>query len=74
MIPLGNQKLAQRLIITPWIKKRLAEIPLENIADELDRNPDATGNYERAAFGAGQIGALIKEIKPIETIIEEMVS
>ncbi len=74
LIPLGRQKLAQRMILTPWIKKRLAEIPAENIADELDRNPDATGNYERAAFGAGQIGALIKEIKPIKAIIEEMVS
>ncbi len=74
LIPLSSMKLAQRLIITPWIKKRLAEIPLEGIADELDRNPDATGNYERAAFGAGQIGALIKDIKPIKDIIEEMVS
>jgi hypothetical protein len=26
------------------------------------------------AFGAGQIGALIKDIKPIKEIIEEMVS
>lgn len=74
LIPLGNQRLAQRMILTPWMKKRLTEIPAETIADELDRNPDATGNYERAAFGAGQIGALIKEIKPIKTIIEEMVS
>lgn len=74
LIPLGNQRLAQRMILTPWIKKRLAEIPVESISDELDRNPDATGNYERAAFGAGQTGALIREIKPVKTIIEEMVS
>jgi len=74
LFPLGSKRLAQRLIVTPWIKDRLAEIPVENIADELDRNPDATGNYERAAFGAGQISALIRDIKPIRAIIEEMVS
>lgn len=74
LIPLGNMKLANRLIITPWIRERLADPSTKNIADELDRNPDATGNYERAAFGAGQISALIKDIKPIKAIIEEMVS
>jgi len=74
LFPFGSKRLAQRLIVTPWIKDRLAEIPVENIADELDRNPDATGNYERAAFGAGQVSALIRDIKPIRAIIEEMVS
>lgn len=74
LIPLTSMKVAQRVIITPWIKKRLAQTPLESIADELDRNPDATGNYERAAFGAGQIGALIADVKPVKAIIEEMVS
>ncbi|MFO7569786.1 MAG: nitronate monooxygenase [Smithellaceae bacterium] len=74
LIPLGQGKLAQRLIMTPWIKERLSEDPAKNISDELERNPDETGNYERAAFGAGQSGALIKEIKSIRTIIEEMVS
>lgn len=74
LFPLGSKRLAQRLIVTPWIKERITETSVENIADELDRNPDATGNYERAAFGAGQVGALIKDIKPIRAIIEEMVS
>lgn len=74
LIPLTSAKLAQRLIITPWIKERLASIPLEGLADELDRNPEASGNYERAAFGAGQIGALIKDIKSIKDVIHEMVS
>lgn len=67
-------KLLQRLILTPWLRERLADPMAKNIADELDRNPDATGDYERAAFGTGQIGALIKDIKPIKAIIEEMVS
>lgn len=74
MIPLSNMKLLQRLILTPWLRERLADPMAKNIADELDRNPDATGDYERAAFGTGQIGALIKDIKPIKAIIEEMVS
>jgi len=74
LFPLGSKRLAQRLIITSWIKDRLAEKALEKIADELERNPEATGEYERAAFGAGQVSALIRDIKPIRTIIEEMVS
>ncbi len=52
LIPLGNGRLAQRLIITPWIKERLTDPTAKNIADELDRNPETSGNYERAAFGA----------------------
>jgi len=74
LFPLGSKRLAQRLIITSWIKDRLAEKALEKIADELERNPEATGDYERAAFGAGQVSALIRDIKPIRIIIEEMVS
>ncbi|MRR18167.1 MAG: nitronate monooxygenase [Deltaproteobacteria bacterium] len=74
LIPLGSIKLAQRLIITPWMKERLASISLEALADELDRNPEASGSYERASFGAGQIGALIKDIQPIKDIIHEMTS
>lgn len=74
LFPLGSKRLAQRLIITSWIKDRLAETAPEKIADELERNPDATGDYERAAFGAGQVSALIRDIKPVKAIIEEMVS
>jgi len=74
LIALENGRLAQRLIITPWIKERLADPAVKNIAAQLDRNPDATGNYERAAFGSGQVGALIRDIRPIKAIIEEMVS
>ncbi|MEE9912638.1 MAG: nitronate monooxygenase [Deltaproteobacteria bacterium] len=73
LIPLEEMRLAQRLIITPWIKEKMAD-PAVNIAALLDRHPDATGNFERAAFGAGQISALIKDIKPIKAIIEEMIS
>lgn len=74
LIPLENGRLAQRLLITPWIKQMLADPEVKNLTALLDRNPDATGNYERAAFGCGQVGALIKDIKPISEIIAEMVS
>jgi enoyl-[acyl-carrier protein] reductase II len=70
----SNMRTAERIIVTPWIKQKMADPAVKNIADELDRNPAATGNYERAAFGAGQVSALIKDIKPIKAIIEEMVS
>jgi NAD(P)H-dependent flavin oxidoreductase YrpB (nitropropane dioxygenase family) len=52
----------------------MADPAVKSIADELDRNFAATGNYERAVFGAGQVSALIKNIKPIRAIIEDMVS
>ena len=74
LIPALNMRVAERIIVTPWIKQKMDDPEVKNIAAELDRNPAASGNYERAAFGAGQISALIKDIKPIKTIIEEMVS
>ncbi len=73
LIASGSMKTAERIIMTPWIKQRMADPSVKNIAAELDRNPAATGNYERAAFGAGQISALIREIKTTRTIVEEMV-
>ena len=47
---------------------------MKNIFAELNRNPMVTGDYERAAFGTGQISALVRGIKPIGAIIDEMVS
>ncbi|MBN1381666.1 MAG: nitronate monooxygenase [Deltaproteobacteria bacterium] len=72
LVPSGNMR--SRIIVTPWIKQKMADPAIKNIADELDMNPMATGNYDRAAFGAGQVSALIKDIKPIKAIIEGMVS
>ena len=74
LIPSSNMRTTERIIVTPWIKQKMADPTVKNIADELDRNPAATGNYERAAFGAGQVSALIKDIKPIKAIIEDMIS
>ncbi|MGA2526195.1 MAG: nitronate monooxygenase [Smithellaceae bacterium] len=74
LIPSNNMRTAERIIVTPWIKQKMDDQEVKNIAAEMDRHPAATGNYERAAFGAGQISALIKDIKPIKAIIEEMVS
>ena len=74
LIPLEDTRMAQRLIITPWIKEKLADQSVKNLTPLMERNPEATGDYERAAFGSGQVGALIKDIKPIAEIIAEMVS
>jgi enoyl-[acyl-carrier protein] reductase II len=74
LIPALNMRVAERIIITPWVKQKMDDPEVKNIAAELDRNPAASGNYERAAFGAGQVSALIRDIKPVKAIIEEMVS
>jgi len=74
LVPLGDARMAQRLIITPWIREKLDDPSVKNVAALLEPNPETTGDYERAAFGCGQIGALIKDIKPIAEIIAEMVS
>ncbi|MBN1473835.1 MAG: nitronate monooxygenase [Syntrophaceae bacterium] len=74
LIPALGMKVAQRIIVTPWVKEKMADPAVKNIADELEINPDQTGNYERGAFGAGQVSALIREIKPIREIVREMVS
>ncbi len=74
LVTVGGMNMKQRLIITPWIKKRLSEPDAQNISAELERNPEAFGNCEHAALESGQVGALIRDIKPIRAIIEEMVS
>ncbi len=74
LIPALGMKVAQRIIVTPWVKEKMSDPAVKNIADELDINPDQTGRYDRAAFGAGQISALIRDIKPIKEIVREMVS
>jgi enoyl-[acyl-carrier protein] reductase II len=74
LIPALKMKVAQRIIVTPWVKEKMADPAVKDVADELEVNPEKTGNYERAAFGAGQISALIRDIKPIKEIVDEMVS
>lgn len=74
LIPALNMKVAQRIIVTPWVKGKMADPAVKDVVAELDVNPEKTGNYERAAFGAGQVSALIREIKSIKEIVAEMVS
>lgn len=74
LIPALGMKVAQRIIVTPWVKEKMSDSAVKNIADELDINPDQTGRYDRAAFGAGQVSALIRDIKPIKEIVRKMVS
>jgi len=74
LLPNLNMRVAERIIVTPWIKQRMSDPAVKNIADELERDPAKSGNYERAAFGGGQISALIRDIKPVKEIVKEMIS
>ena len=74
LIPSRNMRMAERVITTPWIKEKKADPTVKCIADELDYQAAETGNYDRAAFGGGQVSALITDIKPVKEIIAEMVS
>jgi len=66
-----------RVIVTPWLKSLLTN-PQVDLEQAINYNEGIgaweRGDYERALAGAGQVSALIKEIKPIKAIIEEMVA
>lgn len=66
-----------RVIVTPWLKELLVnpQVDLEKAIDYQDRiKAWERGEYDRALAGAGQVSALIKDIKPIREIIAEMVA
>ncbi len=69
--------LMTRAIITPGIRKLMDDpaVNLEEALQYVDRvKAWDTGDFENAIPGAGQVSALIREIKPVKEIIEEMVS
>jgi enoyl-[acyl-carrier protein] reductase II len=74
LIPVLKMKVTRRIIVTPWIKEKLSDPAVINIANEIELNPKKIGNYERAAFEGGQVSALIRDIKPVKEIVKEMVS
>ncbi|MCX7981870.1 MAG: nitronate monooxygenase [Syntrophales bacterium] len=76
LIPV-EKGMMTRVIITPWLKELLDQpgIDLEQAINYRDRIAAwERGDYDHALAGAGQVSALIKDIKPIRDIIEEMVS
>lgn len=65
--------LRTRAIITARMREIMKD-PHADLSNEI--RPDAwdRGDFEHALAGAGQVSALIREIKPVKAIIEEMVS
>jgi len=76
LIPV-QKVLMTRVIITPWLRELLSDphVDLEKAINygEAVRAWEK-GDYEHALAGAGQVSALIREIKSVKEIIEEMVS
>jgi enoyl-[acyl-carrier protein] reductase II len=69
--------LMTRSVITPNIKK-LMDDPAVNLEEALHYSERVTawerGDYENAVAGAGEVSALISDIKPVSEIVREMVS
>jgi len=75
LLPL--QKMNVRVIVTQKLRKEMQDpaLDLSKVYD-LKYLPKAwgTGDFDLFPASAGQVSALIKEIKPVRQIIEEMVS
>ena len=75
LLPFGNMMM--RVIANPKLREQMNN-PETDFSKEynLMNAPEAwgTGNFDLFPAGAGQISALIYEIKPVKDIIEEMVS
>jgi len=75
LLPVRN--MMTRAVITPGIRKLMEDpsVDLEEALQKIDRvGAWDRGDSDNAIAGAGQVSALIKEIKPIQDIIDEMVS
>lgn len=74
ILPLG--RMAMRTIINPKLEELM--VSGKDFSQEYNLNDTyqawSTGNFDLFPAGAGQISALIKEIRPIKDIIEGMVS
>jgi enoyl-[acyl-carrier protein] reductase II len=75
LLPRGNMTI--RIIINPKLQKKL-EDPNVDLVEEYDftNAPKAwmSGDFDLFPAGGGQSSALIREVKPVGSIIEEMVS
>jgi enoyl-[acyl-carrier protein] reductase II len=75
LLPLGSMMM--RVIVNPKLKGQMSD-PKTDLASEynLMNAPEAwgKGNFNLFPAGGGPVSALIREIKPVKEIIEEMVS
>ncbi len=75
LLPVRN--MMTRAVITPGIRKLMDDsaVNLEEELKKIDRvRAWDEGDFDNALAGAGQVSALIRDIKPVKEIIEEMVS
>ena len=77
IVILPLQKMNVRVIVTQKLKKEMQDpaLDLSKVYD-LKNLPKAwgTGDFDLFPASAGQVSALIKEVKPVREIIKEMVS
>jgi len=69
--------LSTRAILTPGLKKLMEDrnLDIEEALNYGDRvNAWERGDYDNAIAGAGQVSALIRDIKPVKAIVADMVS
>lgn len=75
LLPVKN--MMTRAVITPGIRK-LIDDPAADLEAELQKVDRMQawdkGDFENAIAGAGQVSALIRDVKSVKEIIEEMVS
>lgn len=75
LLPAG--RLMTRAVITPAIRK-LMEDPALDLEEELQKIDRVkawdAGDVENAIAGAGQVSALVRDMRSVSAIIEEMVS
>ncbi|OPL16746.1 MAG: 2-nitropropane dioxygenase [delta proteobacterium MLS_D] len=75
LLPVGN--MMTRAVITPGIRKLIEDpsVDLEEELQKIDRlKAWDDGDLENAMPGAGQVSALIRDVKSVREVIEEMVS
>lgn len=75
LLPLGKMKI--RAIINPKLKKQMEDTSIDLTQEYNFKDvPKAwgSGDFDLFPASAGQVSALIKDIKPANEIIEEMVS
>jgi enoyl-[acyl-carrier protein] reductase II len=75
LIPL--KRMNMRAVLTLVLKKQMSEPGFDLTGRyRLEDVPKAwgTGDFDLFPAGGGQVAALIKEVKPVKAIIEEMVS
>jgi len=75
LLPLGKMKI--RSIINPKLKEQIEDPGIDLLQEYNFKDaPKAwgSGNFEIFPASAGQVSALIKDIKSAKGIIEEMVS